>query len=210
MRQFQLNVSSRDQKGTRASGRLRRSGSVPAIVYGRHSEPRCLSIDEKLLKNLMRQVGSSVALVELQEEQQKCLAILQKVERHPFKDHLMHVDFHEISPEDPLHIHVPVHLKGEAIGVVSEGGTLNIVLHTIDVKALPLQIPSFIEVDVSSLHVGQSIHVKELPLISGLAYLSPADQVVVAVNAPIVEVAAAPVEEAAPVPAGKPAAKGKK
>lgn len=209
MRQFQLNVSSRDQVGTRASGRLRREGKVPAVIYGKHSAPRNLSIDGALLKAMMRQVGSSVALVELDEEGKKSLAILQKVERHAFKDHLMHVDFHEISPDEPLHIHLPVHLKGEAPGVATEGGTLNIVLHTIDVRALPHQMPSFIEIDISSLKIGEPIHVRELKALPGVTFLAPADQVVVSINAPIVEAEPAPAE-AAPATPAKPAGKGKK
>ena len=209
MRQFQLNVSSRDQVGTRASGRLRREGKVPAVIYGKHSAPRNLSIDGALLKAMMRQVGSSVALVELDEEGKKSLAILQKVERHAFKDYLVHVDFHEISPDEPLHIHLPVHLKGEAPGVTTEGGTLNIVLHTIDVRALPHQMPSFIEIDISSLKIGEPIHVRELKPLPGVTFLAPADQVVVSINAPIVEAEPAPAE-AAPAAPAKPAGKGKK
>ncbi len=191
MKQFKLTVSSRVSGGTRAAGRLRRSGHVPAVIYGKKSGSRSLSIDEVALRGVMRQVGSSVAIIEVDDGEKKALALLQEVKRHPTTDRLMHVDFHEICPEEALHIHVPVHVLGEAAGVLTGGGTLNIVLHSIDVKALPKDLPSSIDLDVSSLQVGQSIHVKELPALPGVTFLAPEDQVVVACAAPIVAVEAA-------------------
>jgi large subunit ribosomal protein L25 len=210
MKQFKLSATSRSALGTRASGRLRKSGFVPAVIYGKKSEARSLAFEESALRTVMRQVGSSVAMIEVNEDGKETLALLQEVKRHPFRDHLMHVDLHQISPDEPLHVHVPVHILGTCPGVVNGNGSLNVVLHSIDVKALPRDFPSSIDVDVSNLQVGQSIHIKELLALKGVTYLAPEDQVVVACNEPLVQ-EIAPVVEAAPADVkGKKPAKGKK
>lgn len=210
MKQFKLSVSSRSAVGTLRAGRLRRAGQVPAVIYGKKSASRPLAIEESALRVLMRQVGSSLAIIEVDENGKKALALLQEVKRHPTNDRLLHVDFHEICPEDSLHIHVPVHTVGVCPGVIVENGNLNVVLHSLDVKALPKDLPSSIDIDISNLHLGQSIHVSELPVLPGVTYLAAPDQVVVACMAPVV--VEAPVEvveaDATPVKAGgKPAAK---
>jgi len=187
MKQFQLSVSSRLAKGSREAGRLRRSGQVPAVIYGKKSAPRALSIDEKTLRHMMRQVGDSLALVEVDDNGSKALALLQHVHRHPTTDRLVHVDFHEVDATEPLHIHVPVHVRGEAPGVVTQGGMLNVVMHRIDIKALPKNLPSSIDIDISNLKIGEAIHVSELPVLEGVSFLAEADAVVVACSAPLVE-----------------------
>lgn len=210
MKQFKVNVSSRSALGTRASGRLRKAGFVPAVIYGKKSAPRPLAIEEPALRAVMRQVGSSIAMFEVNEDGKQTLALLQEVKRHPFKDYLMHVDLHEICPDEALHIHVPVHINGVCPGVVNGNGSLNIVLHTIDVKALPRDFPSSIELDISQLEVGQSIHIKELPALKGVTYLAPDDQVVVTCAEPIVQEIAPVAVEAPADTKGKKGGKGKK
>ncbi|HQU09395.1 MAG TPA: 50S ribosomal protein L25 [Opitutales bacterium] len=211
MKQLSLKVAPRETRGFRAAGRLRRSGHVPAIIYGK-SGSRPLSIDDKDLRMLLRECHGGAALVIVNDGKSEALSILQEVKRNPRTDCFMHVDFHEIDAKEPLHIYVPVHTKGEAPGVRDENGMLQVVMHRIELKALPKDLPSSVEVDVSALKLGQAIHVSELPAIAGVSFLAESDAVVVMCDVPkVIEepVAAVPADGAAPAADGKTAAPAK-
>ncbi len=182
MKQLTINASTREEAGSAASGRLRRAGQVPAVVYGKTKEPVNLSIDASDLRIALREIGNNTPIVQLKEgDSEAKTSIIQEVQRHPISDGYLHVDFHEVAENETISISVPIHTKGESFGVKNENGTMELVLHTVHVRCLPKDAPDFIEVDVEELKVGDLIHVNELPSIEGVDYLDHGDQPVIAI-----------------------------
>ncbi|MBC7320127.1 50S ribosomal protein L25/general stress protein Ctc [bacterium] len=197
MEQIELNAFVRDVKGKKVK-RLRAQGFIPSILYGKHlEEPICLMIPEKdLLKVLTSTEGGRGILFTLNiqnGESRKEYAILQDIQFHPTKLNVLHVDWHGISLEEEIEATVPIVLKGEAVGT-KVGGILEIVLEEIDVRCLPINLPPHIEVDISNLNIGDSIHVRDLMVPEGVTVVTPPEEVIVTVVAP--EAEEAPAEEA--------------
>ena len=178
MKKIRLVVEKREVKGSRASGRLRKSGYIPAVVYG-HSGVKQLQILTPEFRKMMLEKGDGVAFIELACGDEITLAMLQAEQRDPRKDNFLHVDFKEIAADKPMITHVPLRFVGDPIGVKEGGGLLDIARHTVAISCLPENLPAFIEVDITSLGLGASIHTKNLPSLKGITYKTPADDVVV-------------------------------
>lgn len=190
----------RRQTGKEAAKRLRRRKLIPAIVYGPGVEPVPIAVSPRdLLKAL--EAGENVIIkLSLQENGSfsSRMVILKELQQHPVRGDVLHADFLEISMERKLRVAVPVQLVGEAIGVRARGGILDQHLRELSVECLPMAIPDRIEVDVSSLDVGDAIHVRDLQVGEGVRILEDPERKVVSVIAPEVEAVA---EVAAEVPA---------
>jgi large subunit ribosomal protein L25 len=179
MKQVKLAVQSRNQSGRGPSRRARAAGQIPAVLYG-PSGVRHLTIPYGAFLKLRKEVHGQTALVELSEEEKSpVLSIIQEIQRDARTDTFTHVDFREVSADAEITTHVAVHVNGDAIGVRIEGGLLDIVLHQVDVRALPQKLPSLIEIDVSELHAGKSITIGDLTPIEGVTFLGEKDQPVV-------------------------------
>lgn len=173
MKQYKLNVKSRDGLGRGPARRLRNAGLIPGIIYGK-GENLPISIDAVEFRTLMRAKGSAAALVELAIEGGAVkLAIIKDYQRNALSQKVVHIDILEVDPNVEMTTVIPVRTKGEAVGVLTENGTLEVV-SSITVRCLPKNLPEFIEVDVSELHAGSSIHIDALPAIEGVAF--PANQ----------------------------------
>ncbi|MCC6356351.1 MAG: 50S ribosomal protein L25/general stress protein Ctc [Verrucomicrobiae bacterium] len=209
-----LKAYARAAKGRGPVGRLRRSGRVPAVLYGKRTDAVSLEVAEKDLNAAVHGTSSENVLLdldmELGDKSRKTTAFVQHVQHDPVTGRILHVDLHEIAANEKLKAHVPVRSLGEPIGVKTFGGILENILRELHVECLPKDLPDRIEVDVSGLNVGQSIHVKEIAVPDGVAVLNSGDVVVFAVAAPTVaEEEAAPAEGAAEGAAGAaPAAEG--
>lgn len=179
MKQLKLTVSLRKERGSGACGRLRRDRKIPAVVYGR-SGSEAITVDEINFRKMMREAKGAAALVEVVDDQgaQK-LTVVQKVERDPVTDSFLHVDFHEVAPDEMMHASLPVQVKGESTGVKNENGILEVHIHTADVRCLPANLPEFIVVDVTELHVGEAICVKDLEKMEGVDYMGDPGVVVI-------------------------------
>ena len=187
MKQLKIQVEPRENIGRGAARRLRKSGEVPAIIYGK-SGSRALSIKEVNFRNLMRNIAGSVALIEVDnpKEGYKVLSVLQEIQRHPIRDTFIHVDFREVCSDEAMTTNVPVHIKSDdCVGIKTGNGILETVLHEIEVKCLPKNLPEYIEVDTKDLHAGFAIHVRDLPPLPGVSYLNEPDCIVVSCNKPI-------------------------
>lgn len=183
MKQLSIQASSRDKVGTAHAGRLRASDLVPAVAYGRAKPPVHLAVKASDLRQLLRDIGNNTPICRLSEEgSSPRISIIEEVQRHPITDRFLHVDFHEVADDESISISVPVHEKGEAAGVKNENGTLERVSFTVDVRCLPGKAPDFIEVNVSNLNVGDSLHVSELPQLDGVVYLDDPDQPIFSVS----------------------------
>lgn len=191
MKQIKLSVQAREEKGRGAARRLRAGGKIPAVIYGKHNEPRSLAVEKPEITRMLKEAAGAASLVELnQEGGTSVLSIIQEVQRDPRTDQIAHIDFHEVSDKEELETHVTIHLIGNAFGVKNQNGIVDFVSHQVDIRCLPRDLPEFIEVDISNLKVGESVHVKELPPIDGVTYLAAGDHVIASCTEQRVDAAA--------------------
>lgn len=186
------------------SKKVRATGRVPAVIYGRHNPPQNLEITLKDLENVVHGSASENVLLDLSvsgDTKARRLALVQEIQHHALSGKVLHVDLHEVAENEKVTVMVPVETVGEAAGVKTGGGTLEHVLFKVKVRALPKDLPEAITVDVSPLEVGQSIHLGDLPAGAGIEILGEKKLTVIAVAAPISEAA----ETAAAAAAGGPA-----
>jgi large subunit ribosomal protein L25 len=218
---FELNAEFRDNQGKGASRRLRRHGKVPAILYGGRRDARALLLDHTKLAQLMDNEGFYSTIVALRVGDQTQAAVLKDVQRHPYKNQIMHIDFQRVLEDEKIRMRVPLHFKGgaEAVGVKSQGGVLSHVRNDVEVLCLPKDLPEYVEVDVSALEINQVIKLSELELPANVEIadlLAGRDAPVASIHMPRVEEEEAPaVDEAAAAAAaaaagvpGAPAAPG--
>jgi len=193
--------------GRRAgSKKLRTEGRVPAVIYGGQAKPQNVEVKLKDIENLVHHAASENLLVDLtidKDARPKRLALVQEMQHHPLSSALLHVDLHEVSETEKVTVMVPVESIGEAAGVKNGGGTLEHVLFKIKVRALPKDLPEVIEVDVSHLEIGQSIHLGDIKPPTGVEILGDKKVSVLAVAAPITEAQEAAVLEGAGATAGE-------
>ena len=207
-KQLKLAVKNRDGIGRGPARRLRKSGQIPAIIYGK-SGNKSVSVDAIAFRTLMRTKGDSASLVELNlEDGDKQLSIIKDFQRDPLSLAIIHIDLLSVDPNAEMTVNVPVHFTGEPVGVKIGNGLLDIILHEVDVRCLPKDLPEFITVDVSELQVNESIHVGKLPIIEGVTYPGDQNRVVALCAAPEEDASAgeAADSEASAAPAEAPAA----
>jgi large subunit ribosomal protein L25 len=198
MERVTLNVEKRDQASKGIARSLRRNGLMPAIVYkGGVSMPVQLSAKE--LSHFISKTAGEQVVVNLQFPDDLKQAIVKDYQTDPVKGSLLHVDFQEISATEAIKVTVHIGIKGEAIGVKRDKGILQYGIREIEIECLPDKIPGHINVDVSGLEIGQSIHVGDIKLAEGIRIITSLDEVIVTVTSvKEVEVAAAPVETVEP------------
>jgi large subunit ribosomal protein L25 len=192
MKKYQLTVTSREGTGRSASRRLRKAEKIPAILYGKHTKPENLAVSAPEFIKLLKEIRGSAALIELKRDAgAAALSFLQEIQRDPITDKYLHLDLQEVKENEKMIISVSIHVVGEAYGVKTEGGILETASHRLRIRCLPKDLPSFIEVNVAELKVGEAIHVSELKPIAGVEYLDDKNQtVVLCVEPPAEEVAA--------------------
>jgi len=181
--------------------KIRDGGRVPAVIYGRQNPPQNLEIGIKDLKDLVQHSASQNILVDLsinaEGSSSKRLAMVQEIQHHPLSGQFVHVDLHEVTETEKVTITVPVETVGEAAGVKTGGGVLEHVLFRLKVRALPKDLPECLEVDVSPLEIGQSIHIGDIKPPAGVDLLGDKKVVVISVAAPVTEAQEAAAEAAA-------------
>ncbi|HUG42163.1 MAG TPA: 50S ribosomal protein L25/general stress protein Ctc [Longimicrobiales bacterium] len=185
-----LKAALRDEQGKSAARRMRREGRIPAVIYGRGEETRSLSLDAHEFEMLVKRYSLDTTLIELSIEGARkkagsVKALVSEVQRHPYRPQVLHVDFQQIHAGETVTVEVPIRLVGTAEGVRA-GGVLQHVLHELELECAVEVIPEAIEVDVSGLEIGDSVHVAELNLPEGVEVLVDADRTVCTVAAPTV------------------------
>ena len=171
---FEITAQSRNLQGTSASRRLRRSGKVPAIVYGGTAPAQSIEIDHNTLLLNLRKEAFHASVLTLNVAGKKEQVLLRDTQVHAYKPLVLHVDFQRVDAKQEMHIKVPLHFINEDIapGVKLTGGLVNHVLSEIDISCLPKDLPEFIEVDIAALKVGDNIHVSQLKLPKGVKIVS--------------------------------------
>jgi large subunit ribosomal protein L25 len=198
-----LKAAVRNERGTGVARKLRQSGQVPAVIYGHGREPQSLAINTRDVERLLGGIAAASTVIELDLDGRTARTLIREIQRHPFKRHIMHIDFQELVAGEKVTVSVPLRFVGTADGVRNSGGILEETMHQVHVRVDPVSIPSYIEVDVTPLTIGHSIHIRELALPEGVTVLDEPGATVCVCTAPkaVVEETAAPVEgDAAAVP----------
>ena len=202
MKEVVVEANTRDSVGKNKSRRLRRQGMIPGILYGADQPSVALSVDPKMLLQILHSESGANTLFQLglQGEAQRSHVMIKEYQVDPLGGHLLHADFVRIKMDEVVEVEVPVHFTGESVGVKLDGGILDHVTRAVAVSCLPGNIPEQITIDVSALKIGDSLRVSDLPRTDRYTILSDPEQTIVVISAPIKEEeAAAPAVDAATV-----------
>ncbi len=197
-----LSAQARTGTGTGNARKLRQAGSVPAVVYGHGRETQSITLNTRELDRLLSSISVSSTVIQLSIDGTTSNTLIREIQRHPVKRSIVHVDFQQLVAGEKITVSIPLRFVGTPEGVRLSGGILEEVLHQVHLKVDPSSIPSHIEVDVTPLTIGRSIHVGELPLPEGVIVLDDEDATVCVCAAPKTE--AAGVGEAGEGGAGEP------
>lgn len=200
MQQVTLSAEIRTELGKQRNKHLREKGLIPAVVYrhGKNAVPLKVTRQD-LSRVLHTERGENVVISltvtgESKAKSKERLVMIKEIQHAPLYGSIVHVDFHEISLSEKLKVNVPIEAKGEPFGVKQDGGVLEHPLREVEAECLPTQIPDRLEVDVTALKIGDSLHVRDIGVPAGVRILSDPELTIFTVKPPFVE----KVEEVAP------------
>ena len=169
----------RDQTGRQASKKLRFGGRIPAVMYGKETN-QTFSIDDKEMCILLRKASGTTSLMRLLGEKgEDELVLIKELQTDPIKKSILHIDFVQVSRGEDLQTKIPLVLSGEAEGVKTQGGILEVLANEVEVKCRPSNLPSQIDLDISELELGENLQIKDLPPIEGVAFVAGEDTMLV-------------------------------
>jgi large subunit ribosomal protein L25 len=195
---FSFGADARGAQGKGASRRLRRSGKVPAILYGGHKEAQAIVLDQQ---NLLTMIGderfySSIVQIKIDGTPQE--AIVKDVQMHPARNVVVHLDLQRVLENEAIRLHLPIHFKGESVspGVKTQGGIVSHMRADIEVSCLPKDLPEFLELDLSNMSLNETRFLADIPLPPGVTIPELAHR-----NTPVVSIHAPRAAEPEPVAA---------
>lgn len=186
-KQAKLTAERRTAIGRSAVRKLKASGSIPAVIYGSKDKPEALQVSKHDINALLSHAAGENILVELEVGGKSRLALVQEVQHAPLGGAVLHIDFHAVSQDEVIQAEVPLEPTGTANGVKNMGGLLEQNLRSLAIECLPRDLPDVIRVDVSALNIGDSIHVREIQLPSGVTTRVQPELTAFSVLAPTVE-----------------------
>ncbi len=200
-KQVKLTATRRSTIGRSAVRKIKAAGFVPAVIYGAKTEPQALQVTKRDITNILSHASGENVLVDLEiDGEGSRTALLQEVQHSPLGGDILHVDFHAISMDEMIEADVPLEPTGIAEGVKTFGGLLEQNIRSLAIECLPKDLPDSISVDVSKLNIGDSIHVRDLPLPEGVTTRVQPDLTAFSVVAPTVEVEPVATAEAPTAP----------
>jgi large subunit ribosomal protein L25 len=199
-----LNGSARTDRGTGVARKLRREGKVPAVIYGHGREPQSLTVETRELEKLLSTVSAASTVIELSLGGAVAKTLIREIQRHPVKRNIIHVDFQELVAGEKVTVSVPLRFTGTADGVRNSGGILEETMHQVHIRVDPSIIPNHIDVDVTPLTIGHSIHIRDLALPEGVTVLDDAGATVCVCTAPKAATEPAPGAEGEAAAAAEP------
>ena len=190
---IQLNGKRRSVIGKGGARKARAAGQIPGVIYGHGETPMAVTVDGREFSTVMRAHKGGNAIVNLKVEDGEFTALVRDAQIDPLSRAIVHLDFQHISLTETIEVEVPVHAVGLAVGVKDSGGILEVITRQLEVRCLPTAIPASIDIDVTALEIGGSIHVSDITA-EGYTILTDPATTVLTVVAPTVEEVAAPVE----------------
>jgi large subunit ribosomal protein L25 len=212
---IEINATKRGVKGTGASRRLRHAGSVPGILYGGGKEPVSLDLEHKSLFLQFRHEAFHASILTLNLEGGKESVLLRDYQMHPVRNTIQHIDFQRVNENEKIHVKVPFHFANAEVspGVKLNGGIVSHIMTEANISCLPKNLPEFIEVDLASLDIGQSVHLSQIKVAEGVEFVQLShgnDAAVASVAKPRAVVEEVQTKPAEGADAAAPAAEGAK
>ena len=192
--QANIQAHSRAQTGKGAARALRRSGRVPAVIYGHDRPAEAVTVETLALTRMLGTISAATTIVDVQvDERAPVKALIREIQRNPLRPvDILHLDLYEVKADEQIKVSVPVRLTGVPDGVRNFGGVLDQVLYSLEVEVLPADIPDHIDLDVTNLAIGHSMFVREVQVSKARILNSP--------DSPVCSVVAPRTEEVAPTP----------
>lgn len=188
MERMSLNANIREERGKGGARSLRRSGRIPAVLYGK-GESTSISLDPSRVRKLIMLGHAESTLIDMKLEgavsKSDRIAILRDYQTDPLTGELLHADFFEVSMDEKIRVAVPIELTGKTPAGVVEGGLLQLVSREAEIECLPSLIPDNVLADASALRVGESLHIRDIVLPDGIRFVSDPEQVVLTITAPV-------------------------
>jgi large subunit ribosomal protein L25 len=178
-----LVAEKRTDAGSRPTGRLRREGRLPAVVYGLEHDAVPVTVPARELGHILHGEAGANTLITLQLDGDSVLTLARQIQRHPVRGDVIHVDFIRIRRDTAVQAEVTVNLEGEALGV-KNGGLLEQLVFTLTVEAKPADIPTSIDVDISDLDMNDQLHISDLPIPAGVTALQEPTELVAQITVP--------------------------
>jgi large subunit ribosomal protein L25 len=194
-----LKASRRDTAGKGAARKLRGTGQIPAVLYGHGDRTESLAVDAHDLELLLHHVNPENTLIGLDIDGTRADVLVREIQRHPWRPEVLHVDFLLVHGDELLKLDIPVRLVGTPVGVLDEGGVLDQVLYDLHVECFPGNIPEAAEVDISGLHVNESVRVGDISM-PNVTILMDAELPVASVLTPRVQEEEPAADDATPEP----------
>ena len=191
-----LSATARTTAGKGAARALRREGKVPAVIYGHARQVQSLAVPTRDLEKLLEVISAGSTVVELNVDGKPSRTLIREIQRHPFKKQILHVDFQELVAGEKIIVSIPIVLHGIPEGVRLGGGILDQVLRELEIEVDPSHIPNHLDLDVTDLIVGHSLHVRDLQIPPGVKVLADEDAPIA-----LVQISRAAIEDEAAVAA---------
>ena len=207
---FELVAEYRNDQGKGASRRLRRDGKVPAILYGGGSDPRSLALDHTKLQLMLDNERFYTTILSIKVGSDNQSAILRDIQRHPYRNQIVHIDFQRVRDDEKLRVSVPFHFVNQATapGVKTQGGIVSHLRNEVEISCFPKDLPEYIEVDMGAMQLNDALHLSDIKAPAGVEFVDlthDRDPSIVSIHSPRAEEAAeaAPAAEAGAAPAAE-------
>lgn len=182
-----LSANSRAETGKGAARKIRQAGNIPAVIYGHNREPQSLVLNARETEKLVKSISTKSTVIELAIDGKTARTLIREIQRHPFKRTILHIDFQELVAGETVTVKCPIVYVGTPEGVRLEGGILDQIMHELTIQVDPGNIPNHIDVDVSGVKLGKSLHVSDLTLPAGVKIMDDAGSTVCVVAPPKVQ-----------------------
>lgn len=182
-----LSANSRAETGKGAARKIRQAGNIPAVIYGHNREPQSLLLNSRETEKLVKSISTKSTVIELSIDGKTARTLIREIQRHPFKRTILHIDFQELVAGETVTVKCPIVYVGTPEGVRLEGGILDQIMHELTIQVDPGNIPNHIDVDVSGVKLGKSLHVSDLTLPAGIKVMDDAGSTVCVVAPPKVQ-----------------------
>ena len=181
----ELQAQARETTGTKKARRLRAKGMVPVSLYGYNTDTTNLAVESREFERIMRGHAGSNFIMKLKvDDRDEVSVIIKEIQRHPIRDELLHIDLLSVALDEKIVTGVPIRLAGDALGVREGGGVMQSGARELQVEVLPTELPEYIEVDVTELNIGQSLHAGDVELPETVVLAGNPDELIATILEP--------------------------